>query len=215
MSGPEPPRWSIVIPVKAASIGKSRLRIDGADHERLARAIALDTIHAAARCAAVTGIRVVTADAALRRELDGIRGVTVVADSGEGLNAALRTGLAAAGERTDRAVLLGDLPALQTVELEVALGAAAGFERAFVPDADLTGTVLATARRGVELTPLFGPRSADAHRRAGFVPVAMPARSGLRRDVDLAAHLRAVRRLGPRTRAALPAGARAASQASA
>lgn len=45
--------WAVVIPVKPGAVGKSRLRLADVDRVTLARAIALDTIAAAASCSEV------------------------------------------------------------------------------------------------------------------------------------------------------------------
>ncbi|WOF23398.1 2-phospho-L-lactate guanylyltransferase [Microbacterium betulae] len=63
--------WRVVVPVKPAAVGKSRLAVDGVDRTALARAVALDTIEAAARASRVTEVIVVTADETLRDELRG------------------------------------------------------------------------------------------------------------------------------------------------
>lgn len=182
--------WTVVIPVKGAG-GKSRL--GGPDG--LASAIAADTIAQVRACAAVARIIVV---GALPEGVDSDR-VEVVADPGAGLTAAVAAGVALADGH--RAVLLGDLPALDARELEHALTLAETAGRAFVPDADGEGSVLATARPGLEFAPAFGPESAEAHRRAGFTELHLPASWGLRRDVDTRGHLTALAdRLGPRTR---------------
>ena len=74
-------------------------------------------------------------------------------------------------------------------------------QRAFVADAQGTGTTLLTAV-GVPLDPRFGHGSADSHRSGGAVPLTghWP---GLLRDVDTEADLRAAVALGagPRTAA--------------
>ena len=62
-------------------------------------------------------------------------------------------------------------------------------------------------RAGVPHVPAFGEGSAERHRAAGYVELALPAGSGLRRDVDMLEQLRATASLalGPRTRALLEA----------
>ncbi|WP_226533951.1 2-phospho-L-lactate guanylyltransferase [Microbacterium paraoxydans] len=197
--------WVVVIPVKRAEIGKSRLRLPGVEREPLARAIALDTVGAAAACERVAEVIVVTSDEITATALRVLPRVRVVRDRGEGLSAAIQLGVSSASEARARAVMLGDLPALRPDELAMALAFASSHPRAFVPDAEGTGSVLATARSGFELRPCFGARSAAAHREAGFAEVGFPVLSGLRRDLDHAEHLRAARRagLGPRTAALL------------
>lgn len=199
-------RVGLVIPVRGGDRGKSRLGLEQPRRSALAAAFALDTV-AAARAAARVGEIVVVG--ALAEPLEGVR---VVADPGEGLLAAVAAGLAALSASiaegagaAPTAVLLGDLPALRPVELDDALTAAARRDRAFVPDAEGSGTSLIVARAGVPHAPAFGPESAARHRAAGYVELALPASSGLRRDVDTLEQLRAAASLalGPRTRALL------------
>lgn len=191
--------WTVVIPVKPPAHGKSRLDAAGPGRASLARAIALDTIEAAARVCAIV---VVTADAAVAaaaREL----GATVI-DEGEpaGLNAAIARGVDAA-RTTHRAAMLGDLPALQPRELAATLRAAASVERGVVPDAEGTGSTLVTARAGVGWASAFGVDSLARHRELGCT--LLDAAPSVRRDVDTVDHLDAAARigLGPRTAAIL------------
>jgi 2-phospho-L-lactate guanylyltransferase len=100
------------------------------------------------------------------------------------------------------AVLLGDVPALQSAELAAALALAERHPLAFVPDADGTGTVLITALVASDHAPSFGSGSRAAHAAAGYFELDLPSKSGLRRDVDTPEHLAALAsRLGPRTAA--------------
>lgn len=180
--------WTVVIPVRAP--GKTRL----GRGEGFARAIALDTIEAAAASGA--RVIVVTADPEVAAQAPA---EVVREQVPSGIGAAIALGLPASG---DRAVLLGDLPALRAGELAAALADAAGHERAFVADADGTGSTLVTARAGSAFVHRFGAGSADAHRELGLAELDVPAESGLRRDVDLEQHLTLLRpRLGPRTTA--------------
>lgn len=91
------------------------------------------------------------------------------------------------------AVLLGDVPALRARDLDAALEVAARHPLAFVPDAEGTGTTLATAREGEALDAHFGQDSAARHAAAGFADLAAghpgAIAPGLRRDVDTAAEL--------------------------
>lgn len=204
-AGEQAPRWHVVVPVKPAAAGKSRLGDPGADRVALARAIALDTIEAASACAAVARVLVVTSDPETAAAVGSLSRTELVDDTADGLRAAIALGLDAAGRTADRAVLLGDLPALRPVELGHALALAATAGRAFVADADGIGSALATARAGLDFEPRFGADSAAAHRAAGFTELRLPADWGLRRDVDTRAHLDAAARgaLGPRTAALL------------
>ncbi|GAA5031849.1 2-phospho-L-lactate guanylyltransferase [Microbacterium fluvii] len=67
--------WIVVVPVKPAAAGKSRLEAPGVDRVALARAIALDTIAAAAACAEVGQVVVVTDDGMLALGAAGIPGL--------------------------------------------------------------------------------------------------------------------------------------------
>jgi 2-phospho-L-lactate guanylyltransferase len=185
--------WTVVIPVKSAEIGKSRL---GRTPD-VARAIALDTIAAAL----ATGARivVVTADRELAEQIDA---EVVFEAAPAGLAAAIAAGLPS--DESDRAVLLGDLPALRPEDLTAALTLADQYPRSFVADAEGTGSTLVTARSGLAFVHHFGPSSAERHRADGLAELAVPADSVLRRDVDLDEHLWVLGSLlGPRTREAL------------
>jgi 2-phospho-L-lactate guanylyltransferase len=187
--------WTVLIPVKPSSQGKSRLNRT----PDVARAIALDTIAAAA----ATGARVivVTADATIVDEIRRLPAELVLEPAPTGIASAIARGLP--GNDGNRAVLLGDLPGLDPDELAEALIAAESHPRAFVPDAEGTGTTLVTALSGVSFEHGFGPGSAARHRSAGLVELPFPSDSTLRRDVDVEQHLQQLSRLGRRTRQAL------------
>jgi 2-phospho-L-lactate guanylyltransferase len=187
--------WTVVIPIKGTVSAKSRL---GASPE-LALAIALDTV-AEARGAA--NVIVVTV-ASIAPQFESL-GASLILDAEAGLNAAVRQGIAEAGNG-HVGVLLGDVPALRSAELAAALELAAQHPLAFVADADNDGTVLITALDPASHSPAFGAHSRAAHLTAGYVELDVPDDSGLRRDVDTSAQLSAlVDRVGPRTRAAMP-----------
>jgi 2-phospho-L-lactate guanylyltransferase len=199
--------WSVVVPAKRLAVAKTRLRPLTADrvdaeaaHRELVLALLADTVAAAVACPAVGTVVVVTDDpaaAAVVREL-GAR--TVADEPDRGLNPALEHG-ARTAPGTAVAALSSDLPALRPEELTAALGAAAGWLRAFVADAQGTGTTLLTAV-DTELLPRFGPDSAEAHLASGAAALS-GTWPGLLRDVDTEADLRAAVALGagPRTSA--------------
>jgi 2-phospho-L-lactate guanylyltransferase len=194
--------WVVVIPLKPAAIGKSRLR-DG--DEQLVRAIGLDTVAAASAAASVARVIVVTADAATAGAAAGLPRVEVVPEpTPSGLTAAIVAGIEAAGP-APRAALLGDLPALRPEDLDAALRAAASVDRAVVPDAEGTGSTLVTARAGVAWAAAFGADSFARHTALGCMPLPVVATSTLRRDVDTADQLAGAADLGlgPRTSALL------------
>ena len=194
--GVVPPLVSLVIPVKSGPGAKSRLVGDAEDRRALASAIALDTVEAARASGAVGELVVV---GGLPVPLPGVR---VIDDPGAGLLAAIESGLAALDADRPTAVLLGDVPALQPEELSRALAAADEHDRAFVPDAEGTGTTLIVARAGVPHAARFGAASAARHRAEGYVELELPPLSGLRRDIDTREQLEAAASLvlGGRTR---------------
>ncbi|WP_246149985.1 2-phospho-L-lactate guanylyltransferase [Agromyces intestinalis] len=186
------------------------------DRAALARAFAADTVAVALATPGVGRVLVVADDRALAGAAEFVAEPEV-----RGLEPAIADGIAAAGataigsapptrvsrqsewrggrssgahpaEAPPVGVLLGDLPALRTVDLAAALEAAARHPLAFVRDADGTGTTLATARAGVPFAPRFGHDSAARHSAAGFVELGASDASSwptLRRDVDTASAL--------------------------
>lgn len=198
--------WVVVVPVKPAAAGKSRLTVAGIDRTALARAIARDSIDAAAQAAGVALVVVVTDDPDAATTVPSVPAatVTVVADPGGGLNAAIAAGTAGHGHRP-RAALLGDVAGLRPGDLAAALDEARAFERGVVPDAEGTGSTLLTAAAGAEWASRFGVDSFARHRRLGAVPIEVDAASGLRRDIDTAAQLDELgeQTVGPRTAALL------------
>ncbi|MET0672974.1 MAG: 2-phospho-L-lactate guanylyltransferase [Microbacterium pygmaeum] len=202
--------WAVIIPVKPTALGKSRLDVAGIDRVSLARAIALDTIEAAADCDAVGQVFVVTDDAALITLAFDIPGLRFVPEGdARGIDAAVATGAEAAGERMPRAALLGDLPALRPQDLSAALSTASALARTVVADAEGTGTTLVTAGAGMALRTSFGDGSFARHLDLGCVPLDVAQDSSLRRDVDTADQLDSAAGLGVgrRTRAVLAAAA--------
>lgn len=194
-------RWTVLIPMRALPSAKSRLLVSlPADlHADVVEAIRADTLAAVLAARPVARI-VVISDAAGA-------GVSLVQAS-PGLNGALRDGAEFAVQRwpgDGLAALVGDLPALQGIELAAALDAAARHPRSYVADASGTGTTLLTALPGTCLDPRFGVGSAARH---AAVAAALDAGAGLRQDVDTAADLAAAALvgLGPRTAALVRTG---------
>ncbi|HET7305863.1 MAG TPA: 2-phospho-L-lactate guanylyltransferase [Segeticoccus sp.] len=188
--------WQLVLPVKARTFAKSRLvPPGGVARDDLAHALARDTLAAVFAALPPVRVVVVTSDVGTA-ELAHSQGGTVVPDPGAGLNAAVAEGVRVVADRPESAVgvLLADLPALRPDDLAQALAAAARHERAFVPDAAGTGTVLLTAAAAWDLVPRFGPGSSGAHARtAARLDLDLPR---LRTDVDDDASLRAAVDLG-------------------
>jgi 2-phospho-L-lactate/phosphoenolpyruvate guanylyltransferase len=178
-------RWRLIVPVKGQLAAKTRLHPPaGVARADLAHAFALDTITAVVACMPPDHLIAVTSDE-LTATFVQDQGGTVVADSGEGLNRAVRQGI----EYVQRvlgpgptAVLLGDIPALRPKDLVDALAACSLHARALVPDASGTGTVLLSALSPQDLHPRFGVNSAREHGRDCVrLELDLPA---LRTDVD-------------------------------
>ncbi len=196
-----PRRWTVLVPLKSTSRGKSRIDVDPVLRRALARAMALDTVEAAARAAEVGRVLVVADDADDARLLIRISGVRTLLTATTGLNAAISEGLRSLPGDARAAVLPGDLPSLTSGEMGDALAAASRHELAVVADRQGTGTTLLTASSAAWLHPRYGEGSFGRHVATGAVPLEVPVISGLRRDVDTAADLADVR--GRRTLAAL------------
>lgn len=190
--------WLVLLPVKSTAVGKSRIALDPLRRSRLARAMALDTAAAAAATPRVRGVLALVDDESDGRALAGIRGVAVHRSGVRGLNDAIREARDLPGvARCAVAVLPADLPSLRPDELDAALAAASKVPLAVVADRQGTGTTLLAATRAVGLDPRYGPGSFAAHRAIGAVALAVPADSGLRRDVDVVTDLAGV--TGPLT----------------
>lgn len=190
------PRFAVLLPVKSPGRGKSRLAFN--DRAALTRAFVLDTIAALKASTYVDQVYVVCDDPAVDF------GVPVLADRGAGdLNAAL-VGALAQIPATAAAVVLPDLPALRTADVDTAFSAIDGEGRWFVSDhLGLGTTFLATV--GGALRPAFGRDSAARHRQGGAGEIGGELAS-LRLDVDTLADLEAARQLGvgKNTAAVLP-----------
>lgn len=184
--------WTIVVPFKGGAAAKSWLGhgttgVPGFRPDvrhRLALAFLRDTVAAAAAVPDVARVIIISSDQAL---VTAIPGIVLVADPGQGLNAAAAAGIEWARDQDqDRpvAVLTGDLPCLNPLDLDVALDLAARHPLSLVPDRHGTGTTLLTALPGTTVTPRFGPHSCEAHIRTGHIVLPLPAASTLRHDVD-------------------------------
>ncbi len=200
----------LVVPVKSLGTAKSRLRGaadrgvgEPAAHARLALALAHDTVTAVLAARRVRHLLVISSDPVVAAELAAV-GVEVMPDGDKaGLNGAYALGAAQLRRRDPGAAIGGlpaDLPALRAAELDAAIAAAIatfahGAARAFVADAEGTGTTLLLAAPGFALDPRFGVGSAMRHGGSGARPLDGDW-PGLRRDVDTSDDLRQAAELG-------------------
>ncbi|OBA82363.1 2-phospho-L-lactate guanylyltransferase [Mycobacterium sp. 1164966.3] len=192
---------ALIIAVKRLAAAKTRLApvFSARTRENVVLAMLQDTLTAAARVRALRSITVVTPDeAAAAAAADA--GAEVLTDpTPEGHRDPLNHAIAAAeralsGSGANLVVLQGDLPALQTQELDEAITAARHHRRSFVADRLGTGTS-ALCAFGSALDPQFGADSSARHRRSGAIELT-GAWPGLRCDVDTPADLAAARQLG-------------------
>jgi 2-phospho-L-lactate/phosphoenolpyruvate guanylyltransferase len=203
--------WSIVVPVKRLAHAKSRLYAAGErrlpERSTLVLALALDTVAAAIATPSVERVVVVTDERQAAETLRELGAITVPDRPDAGLNPALSFGAtmaSAIAPDSGVAVLASDLPALRPDELDDALRAAAGNDRALVSDAAGIGTALLAVAAGLPLDPRYGGDSRDAHVASGAVEL-IGAWPSLRRDVDTPADLAEAEALGvgPATKAAI------------
>lgn len=194
----------LVVPVKRLHEAKTRLRGaadcgagDPVAHARLTLALAHDTVAAVREARLVRRLLVVSSDPTVAAEFAAV-GVEVVPDGpAPGLNPAYAHGAAHLRERDPGSAvgaLQADLPALLPAELDAAIARFTSL-RAFVADAEGTGTTLLLVGPGEPLAPRFGVGSAQRHRESGAVALAGDW-PGLRRDVDTADDLRAAADIG-------------------
>ncbi|MFL6176478.1 MAG: 2-phospho-L-lactate guanylyltransferase [Ornithinibacter sp.] len=190
------PDWAVVVPVKGGPLAKSRLHLPKQARAALADAFARDTVAALAAGMPGAPVLVVTSDPDVARWV-AAGGHVVIADPGAGLDAAVAAGVDAARALGAGAVavVLGDHPALRPEEVRAALDAAGAHPASVVPDADAGGTALLTLPATGVVRTAFGPGSAAAHERLGFVRLDLDL-PGLRVDVDDAASLAAAVGLG-------------------
>lgn len=200
----------VIVAVKRLTTAKTRLApmFAAPVRENIVLGMLVDTLTAAARASSVRLITVVTPDdvaAAAAVEL----GAVVIADpTPAGHPDPLNNAIAAAEQVVSDSVsnivvLQGDLPALQTQELDDAITAARLHSRSFVADRLGTGTS-ALCAFGTPLDPRFGLNSAERHKNSGAVELT-GRWPGLRCDIDTPDDLAVARGLGigPETMSAI------------
>jgi len=171
--------------MKATARGKSRIRATPQQRRRLAAAMAVDTLSAATASPLVRRVLVVAEDESDAAAVGALPGVEVRLTATTELNAAILDGLSLLRpEEGPVAVLPADLPGLDPDDLTRVLELCAHLVFAVVPDRSGSGTTILTGRRTTDVNPAYGLSSFARHQAAGAVPVAVPARSTVRADVD-------------------------------
>ncbi len=172
-------RVTVLIPVKALALGKSRLSgaLSPEHRVRLTEDVLRRLIHLLHGERRINGIAVVSRDPQLRSWLRGRR-VRLLHESGEGLNAALREARAQLPGAAALLVLPSDLAALSAQDVSAMLDAAAfpdGRSVVIAPDRHGSGTNALLVRPPGLIDFHFGPDSAALHaaaaRAAGVEPV--------------------------------------------
>ncbi len=155
--------WAL-LPVKAPQAAKSRLADSLSSEQRtgLAKAMRDDVAQALGDCPELSGVLVLSPDAAVRR-WGTAQGFAVLDDGGAGLNGALTLGLYDLAARgCERAVIIpSDVPLLSTEDL--ALLAAPGRDVRLARDQHGEGTNGLGLPLPSAFTPCFGVGSAQAH----------------------------------------------------
>ena len=155
--------WAL-LPVKAPQAAKSRLAASLSSKQRtgLAEAMRDDVAKALGDCPELSGVLVLSPDAAVRR-WGTAQGFAVLDDGGAGLNGALTLGLYDLAARgCERAVIIpSDVPLLSTDDL--ALLAAPGRDVRLARDQHGEGTNGLGLPLPCAFTPCFGVGSAQAH----------------------------------------------------
>jgi 2-phospho-L-lactate/phosphoenolpyruvate guanylyltransferase len=192
---------ALIIAVKRLAAAKTRLApvFSARTRENVVLAMLQDTLTAAARVRSLRSITVVTPDEAAAAAAADLGAEVLTDPTPEGHRDPLNHAIAAAeravsGSCANVVVLQGDLPALQTQELDEAIAAARHHQRSFVADRLGTGTS-ALCAFGIALDPQFGSDSSARHRRSGAIELT-GAWPGLRCDVDTPGDLAAARQLG-------------------
>ena len=192
---------ALIVPVKRLATAKSRLApvFSGPTREGVVLAMLLDTLAAAGRVQAVGSVTVITPDEAAAAAAAELGAATMTDPTPAGHDDPLNNAIVVAeraltGAFANVMVLQGDLPALQSRELDEAIAAARRHPRSFVADRLAQGTS-ALCAFGVALEPRFGPSSSEQHRGSGAIELT-GAWPGLRCDVDTAEDLTVARRLG-------------------
>lgn len=191
--------WCALVPQKALSKAKGRIALPAEQRRVLATAMLRDTVAALEATAAMVRIFILWDDAADRPVLPETATVGHVVAAGHSLNGAVRLGV----DRARRAlpgcnvvVVPSDLPALNPAELTTFLARAGRYRRAFLADADATGTSVLTVTGDGPVLPSYGPNSRQRHVASGSYDLTSDDLPSLRRDVDDLATLDEAMRLG-------------------
>jgi 2-phospho-L-lactate guanylyltransferase len=179
-----------VIPVKGLANAKRRLssRLWRAERATLVLRLLARELDVLERSACVERVIVVTSDERVIALAES-KGATVALQPDNGVNAAIRAGIERANACGSQLIFAihGDLPSIETADVEAMLQGCELAEFAIAPDRYRTGTNAIAMRRGVDLTLQFGTGSFQrflSEARSRGVDAQIVARRGLALDLD-------------------------------
>jgi 2-phospho-L-lactate/phosphoenolpyruvate guanylyltransferase len=188
-SVPHQIKWHALIPAKALHNSKSRL-----DRSDLAAAFLADTVAALLGSANVAQLTVITADAQVATLVENLGGDAILEGAATGLLPALELGIASVPISNGIVIALGDLPCLETADVDFFLTQAAHHDSSFTCDSGGTGSTMWARLPGSSAKPRFGVRSRADHRMHGAVEIG--GSPGAHRDVDTSTDLWDAIRIG-------------------
>ncbi|TQC40065.1 2-phospho-L-lactate guanylyltransferase [Rhodococcus sp. WS4] len=189
MSGQE--KWAVTVPFRSVEDAKTRLALSC--RRDLALAFLRDTLAALMSSPHISSVIVVSRDAALSDSI----GTPVIEDRGRGIDDAVEIGhrwLREHGHQGHYSVVLPDLPALRTSDIDAFFDAASRRPLTFVADMTGSGTTCLSTQQNTVISA-FGENSAHRHIRLGYkdIPLEVPS---LRLDVDTTDDLVRAARMG-------------------
>lgn len=195
--------WSILLPLKELSTGKSRLNVPtDADRIALIKAMACDLIDALLSLDNVASITVVGVN---HRDLSAQgdnRLDSYLPEVPSGINCDLSHAIGNSGKI---GAILPDLPAVTSEEIAIALELAEGHTQSYIPDYTDVGTAAYFSTSREYFSPQFGGDSSRSHSLKGAYKLSHPTFWGIRRDCDNLTDLLGIplSSLGVATRSAL------------
>jgi 2-phospho-L-lactate guanylyltransferase len=167
-----------LVPFKCFTRAKQRLRTAFRDHEveALGRAMLRDVLETLGRVRGLRSVTVLTDDREVAEAARAAGAATRIETPDPGLNGAIEAGTRELLERGIEAslVVLGDLPLLETADVEAVLEAGADHAVVIVPSTD-GGTAMLLRRPPDVIPACFGKQSAEAHalqaRARGVAPL--------------------------------------------
>jgi 2-phospho-L-lactate guanylyltransferase len=174
-------QWSVFLPLKHFSAGKTRLGNIPADFRvSLIKAMASDLIDALLQVPNIASITVVGIDHRLLTTAANPRLSSYPIAEPLNINSDLHFAI---GEENNIAIFLPDLPSISAQEISLALEMAASHKTSFIADQNEIGTTAFFSTVGKVATH-FGINSAAAHRNSGVFELVDPQFKGIKADCD-------------------------------